>query len=74
MSLVDDIPEELSCLNQLKSFLIYKRFLFIKILIMSKDQAPKLHGATINVTVDANKAYSLSPNTENIMMVKLNKK
>ena len=40
---------------------------------MSKDQEPRPHGATINVTVDANKAYSLSPNTENIMMVKLNK-
>ena len=43
-------------------------------LIMSKGQAPKLHGAIVNVPVDANKTYSLLPNTENIIMVKLKKK
>ena len=40
---------------------------------MSKGQAPKLHGAIVHVPVDANKRYSLLPNTENIIMVKLNK-
>ena len=33
---VDDIPEEISFLNQLELFLICKRFLFKKILIMPK--------------------------------------
>ena len=40
---------------------------------MSKGQAPKLHGAIVNVPVDANKTYSLLPSTENIIMVKLKK-
>ena len=71
---VDDIPEEISCLNQLEFFLICKRFLFKKILIMPKGQVPKLHGATVNVPVDANKTYNLLPNTESINMVKLKKK
>ena len=44
------IPEEKSCLNRLELFLICKRFLFKKILIMSKGRAPKLHGAIVNVT------------------------
>ena len=38
---------------------------------MPKGQAPKLHGAIVNVPVEANKTYSLLPNTENIIMVKL---
>ena len=40
---------------------------------MSKGQAPKLHGAIVNVPVDANKTYSLLPSTENIIMAKLKK-
>ena len=56
---VDDIPTEISCLNQLELFLICKRFLFKKILIMPKSQAPKFDGAIVNVTVDANIIYSL---------------
>ena len=40
---------------------------------MLKGQAPKLHGAIVNVPVDENKTYSLLPNTENIIMVKLKK-
>ena len=71
---VDDIPEETSCLNQLELFLICKRFSFKKILIMPKGQAPNLHGAIVNVPVDANKTDSLLPNAENIIMVKLKKK
>ena len=70
---VDDIPEEISCWNQLELFLICKRFLFKKIFIMPKGQAPKLHGAIVNVLVDVNKTNSLLPNTENITMVKLKK-
>ena len=71
--LVDDIPEEISCLNQIELFLLCKRFLFKKKIIMQKDLAPKLHGAIVNVPVDANKTYSLFPNIENIIMVKLEK-
>ena len=41
---------------------------------MSKRQAPKLHGAIVNIPVDANKTYSLLRTTENIIMVKLKKK
>ena len=41
---------------------------------MPKGQAPKLHGAIVNVPVDANKEFSLLPSTENIIMVKLMKK
>ena len=37
---------------------------------MSKGQAPKLHGAIVNVPVDANKTYSLLPNTENTIVLK----
>ena len=70
---VDDIPEEISCLNQLELFLICKESFIQKILIMPKGQAPKLHGAIANVPVDANKTYSLLPNTENIIIVKLKK-
>ena len=70
---VDDIPVEISCLNQLELFLICKEIFIQKILIMPKGQAPKLHGAIANVPVDANKTYSLLPNTENIIMVKLKK-
>ena len=40
-------------------------------LIMPKGQAPKLHGAIVNAPVEANKTYSLLPNTEKIIMVKL---
>ena len=40
---------------------------------MPKGQAPKLHGAIVNVLVDVNKTNSLLPNTENITMVKLKK-
>ena len=43
-------------------------------LIVLKDQTPKLHGAIVNVRVDANKTYSLLSNTESIIMVKLKKK
>ena len=71
---VVDIPEEISCLIQLELFLICKRLLFKKIIIMSKRQAPKLHGAIVNIPVDANKTYSLLRTTENIIMVKLKKK
>ena len=71
---VDDIPEKLSCLNELELFLIRKRFSFKKLLIMPKDQAPKLHGAIVNVPVGRNRTYSLLPNTEYIIMVKLTKK
>ena len=70
---VDDIPEEISCLNQLEFFLICERFLFKKMLIVLKGQTLKLHGAIVNVPVDANKTYSLLSNTENIIMVKLKK-
>ena len=38
---------------------------------MLKGQAPKLHGGIVNVPVDENKTYSLLPNPENIIMVKL---
>ena len=40
---------------------------------MPKGQAPKLYGAIANVPVDTNKTYSLLPNTENIIMIKLKK-
>ena len=40
---------------------------------MFKGQAPKLQGAIVNAPVDSNKTYSLLPNTENIIMVKLKK-
>ena len=71
---VDHIRAEISYLNPLKLFLICKRFLFKKMLIMPKGKAPKLHGAIINVPVDANKTRSLLPHAENIIMVKLKKK
>ena len=71
---LDDSPIGISCLNHLELFLIFKRFDLKKIIIMPKGQAPKLHGATVNVPVDANKKFSLLPNTENIIMVKLMKK
>ena len=71
---VDDIPYEISCLNQWELFLVYKRFLFKKILIMLKSQAPKPYGVIINVPVDVNKIHSLLPNAENVIMVKLKKK
>ena len=51
-------------------FLICKRFLFKKILIMPKGPPPKLNGAIVNVPVDANKTYSLLPNTENTIVLK----
>ena len=41
---------------------------------MPKGQAPKLHGAIVNLPFDANKTFSLLPSTENIIMVKLEKK
>ena len=41
--------------------------------IMPNGQAPKLHGAIVNVPVDENRTNSLLPNTENIIMVKLKK-
>ena len=40
---------------------------------MPKGRPPKLHGAIVNVPVDANKTYSLLPSTENIIMAKLKK-
>ena len=54
--------------------MIYKRFLFKKILIIPKGRTPKLYGVIVNVPVDANKKHSLLPNAENIIMVKLKKK
>ena len=54
--------------------MIYKRFLFKKILIMLKSQAPKPYGVIVNVPVDVNKKHSLLPNAENVIMVKLKKK
>lgn len=41
---------------------------------MPKGQAPKLHGAIVNLPFDANKTFSLLPSTENIIVVKLKKK
>ena len=44
----DDMPGVLACLNRLELFLICKRFLFKKIIVMRKIQYPKLPGAVIN--------------------------
>ena len=41
---------------------------------MPKVQAPKLHGAIVDIPFDANKTFSLSPSTENIIMLKSKKK
>ena len=54
-NLKDEISKEISCLNQLELFLICKRFLFEKMLIMPKGQETKLHGAIVSVSVDTNK-------------------
>ena len=70
---LDDTPKGISCLNHLVVFLICKGFLLKKIIIIPKEQAPKLHGDIANVPADANKTFTLLPSTENITMVKLKK-
>lgn len=40
---------------------------------MPKVQAPKVYGALVNVSIDANKTYSLLPSDENIIKVQLQK-
>ena len=44
----DGMPDVLVCLNRLELFLICKRFLLKKIIVMGKSRYPKLHGAVIN--------------------------
>lgn len=74
---VNDIPNELKCLNKLEAVLISKRILFKKIAIMSKGQMPKVKGAICNIPVDVdNTCNSLPRNIDSsgILLVKLKKK
>ena len=47
--LLDDVPNELNCLNRLEKILISKRILFKKITIMPKGQQPKIKGSRLTV-------------------------
>ena len=70
---LDIVPEEIKSLNRLEIFLICKMLLFKKIVIMPKDQSPKLQGAVINIPVDVNETFSKLPSCDNIFLVKLKK-
>ena len=71
---LDIVLEEIKSLNRLEVFLICKMLLFKKIVIMPKDQSPKLQGAVINIPVDANETFSKLPSCDNIFLVKLKTK
>ena len=75
--IIEKIPKELNCLNTLELVLIGKRFLFIKIVIMSKGQTLKMHGSIVNVPVNVCETCNHLPregNCEEAILVKLKRK
>ena len=74
---IDNAPDFLRILNKLKIFLILKRLLFKKIVVMGKGQYPKIKGAICNIPVNVTDAVDVLPRSSHssgILLVKLKKK
>ena len=59
--IIEKIPRELDCLNTLELVLISKRLLFKTIIIMPKEQVPKMHDSIVNVSVNASETCNHLP-------------
>ncbi|XP_028414140.1 uncharacterized protein LOC114537203 [Dendronephthya gigantea] len=55
---VDDIPNELLCLEKLEQILLAQRIVFEKIIVMPKGQQKKVKGAICNVPVECDQSCS----------------
>ena len=74
---LENVPEELDCLNTLEVILIAKRLLCKKSFIISKRQTPKTHGSIVNVPVNVSESCTQLPregSCEGVILVKLKKK
>lgn len=74
---IDELPEEIKCLNRLEKVLISKRILFKKISIMPKGQQPKIKGAICNIPIEVNSVSNCLPrgsDNNDIILVKLKRK
>lgn len=61
---LENVPQELDCLNTLEVILIAKRLLFQKIVIISKGQTPKIHRSIVNVSVNVSETCTELPREE----------
>ena len=54
--IIEKIPKELDCFNNLELVLISKRLIFKEIVTMPKGQTPKIHGSIVNAPVNVSEA------------------
>ena len=74
---LDELPEDIACLNRLEKILISKRILFKKVTIMPKGQQPKIKGAVCNIPVRADAISNClprAPDSNGIIFIKLKRK
>ncbi|XP_028413533.1 uncharacterized protein LOC114536369 [Dendronephthya gigantea] len=74
---VDDIPNELLCLEKLEQILLAQRIVFEKIIVMPKGQQKKVKGAICNVPVECDQSCKIlprPPERSGIIMLKLKRK
>ena len=71
---IDDVPNELLCLEKLEQILIAQRIVFEKIVVMPKGQQKKVKGAICNVPVECDQSCKVlprPPERSGIIMLKL---
>ena len=74
---IDEIPDQLKCLNRLEKILISKRILFKKISIMPKGQQPKIKGSVCNIPIQTQSVCNCLPrgsNEDGTLLVRLKRK
>ena len=73
---LENIPQELHCLNNLEVISVAKRLLFEKPFIMPKRHILRIHGSIVNISVNVSKLSNQlhERNCEEIILVKFKKK
>ncbi|XP_063048465.1 uncharacterized protein LOC134442065 [Engraulis encrasicolus] len=74
---LDDIPEELKCLNSLEQHLIAKNICFLKLLCLPRGRQRACHGPCVSVPVNCSTVTSILPRDEGddkMIRVKLKRK
>ena len=74
---LSEFPEDFPKLNKLEKFIIAKRMLFKKVVIMPKGQSPKLKGSICNVPVESKDVCNVLPrgmDNNGVVLVKLKRK
>ena len=74
---LEKVPEKLDCLSTLEVILTANRLIFKKILIMSKEQTPKIHVSIANVSVNVSETCTQIPREEScaeLILLDLKKK